>query len=90
MAFKRYASPIFFLDTLILQNEFSQAIDVIYREIEEEKLWQLYLSDPLKEKSFIEWREAVLSKQEVKEERTISIEVAKKGAKEMLKTFKPY
>lgn len=90
MVFKRYSSPFIFLDTLILQRRFSEGIDVILKEIDEEKLWQLYLSNPIKEKSFLDWRREVYAEREVKEVKKIDFEAAKQGARNILKTFKPY
>ena len=93
MIFKRYSSPFLFLDNLIIQNRFCEGIDTIYKQTDEEKLWQLYLSITMKEKSYVEWKNEVLSKNQKPE--NPSFEVAedirdiKDKARNMLKNFKP-
>lgn len=90
MIFKRYSSPFIFLDNLILEGKLSEGIDTIYSQVEEEKLWQLYLSNPLKEKSYIDWKNEIMLHNAPKEEKVSNFEVAKEGARNILKTFKPY
>jgi len=88
LVFKRYSSPFIFLDNLILANQFHNGIITMYKQIDEEKLWQLYLSNPIKEKSFVDWRAEIIAQNtEVEEE---NIEAARNKAKDMLKNFKPY
>lgn len=91
MVFNRYSSPFIFLDTLLLQGRFYEGVSTIYKQIDEERLWQLYLSIPLKEKTFDDWREEIngSQKQVVKEDNEIDFEAAKQGARNILKTFKP-
>lgn len=87
LVFKRYSSPFIFLDTLILNNQLNDGIDVIYKQVDEEKLWQLYLSIPMKEKSYVDWKaEIVAQNEEVEEE---DIEAARDKARNILKNFKP-
>lgn len=90
MVFKRYSSPFLFLDNLLEQGCFYEGIDTIFNQIEEEKMWQLYLSIPIKEQSYINWKNEVLQPVEQSVVRKKNIEVAKKEAKEILKNFKPY
>lgn len=91
MVHKRYSSPFLFLDNLIIQGKFSKGIDTIYKQVEEEKLWALYLSIPVKEKSYIDWKNEIISKNE----EPIEFEVAndlndiKDKARNILKNFKP-
>lgn len=60
---------------------------MIYKQVDEEKLWQLYLSIPMKEKSYIDWKaDVVAQNEEVKEE---DIEAARDKARNILKNFKP-
>ena len=87
MIFKRYSSPFLFLDKLLENKKFSQGIDTIYKQIDEEKLWELYLSIPLKEKSYIDWKEEVISTNNELDE--VDLEIAKNKAKDILKNFKP-
>ncbi len=91
MVHKRYSSPFLFLDNLIIQGKFSKGIDTIYKQVDEEKLWALYLSIPVKEKSYNDWKNEIISKNE----EPIEFEVAndlneiKDKARNILKNFKP-
>lgn len=91
MVHKRYSSPFLFLDNLIIQGKFSKGIDTIYKQVDEEKLWALYLSIPVKEKSYNDWKNEIISK----DEEPIEFEVAndlndiKDKARNILKNFKP-
>ena len=90
MIFKRYSSPFLFLDNLIIQGRFSDGIDTIYKQLDEEKMWQLYLSIPMKEKSYYDWKNEVLSKDEEPSfEASKDINEVKEEAKNILKNFKP-
>jgi hypothetical protein len=88
LVFKRYSSPFIFLDNLIVNEQLNEGIVMIYNQAEEEKLWQLYLSIPSKEKSYVDWKEEVIthSQEEVEEE---NIEAARDKARNILKKFKP-
>lgn len=91
MVHKRYSSPFLFLDNLIIQGKLSKGIDTIYKQVDEEKLWALYLSNPIKEKSYYDWKNEIISK----DEEPIEFEVAndlndvKDKARNILKNFKP-
>ena len=91
MIFKRYSSPFLFLDNLILQGKLSDGIDTIYKQVDEEKLWELYLSIPMKEKSYIDWKNDIMSsnQKESKVEVAEDIEEIKNKSRNMLKNFKP-
>ena len=90
MIFKRYSSPFLFLDNLIIQGKLSDGIDTIYEQVNEEKMWQLYLSIPVKEKSYIDWKNEVLSKNEKPTfEVAEDIENVKDKARNILKNYKP-
>lgn len=91
MIFKRYSSPFLFLENLIIQGRLCDGIDTIYKQIDEEKMWQLYLSNPIKEQSYVDWKNERLSNNE--EETTFevaeNIEDIKNRSRNMLKNFKP-
>lgn len=91
MIFKRYSSPFLFLDNLIIQGRLSDGIDTIYKQTDEEKMWQLYLSIPMKEQSYVEWKERILSENQEtpKFEVAEDLENVKDKARNMLKNFKP-
>ena len=91
LIFKRYSSPFLFLDNLLIQGRFSDGIGTIYKQVDEEKMWQLYLSIPMKEQSYNDWKNEMLFKDE--EEPTFEvaedIEEVKNKARNILKNFKP-
>lgn len=91
MIFKRYSSPFLFLENLIVQGRFSDGIDTIYKQVEEEKLWQLYLSNPMKDKSYIEWKNEIIYKNQEQNNFEVAenIEDIKNNARNILKNFKP-
>lgn len=91
MIFKRYSSPFLFLDNLIIQGRLCDGIDTIYKQSDEDKMWQLYLSIPMKEKSYVEWKNEVVSKNEEEPSFEVAenIEEVKNNARNILKNFKP-
>lgn len=91
MIFKRYSSPFLFLDNLIIQGRLSDGIDTIYKQIDEEKMWQLYLSIPMKEQSYVEWKNEIMSRNEEKPSFEVAedIEDIKNKSRNILKNFKP-
>lgn len=91
MIFKRYSSPFLFLDNLLIQGRFSEGIDTIYKQVDEDKLWQLYLSIPMKEKSYVDWRNEVISNNRKEDTFEVAedIEEVKNKARNILKNFKP-
>jgi len=91
LIFKRYSSPFLFLDNLIIQGKLCEGIDTIYKQSDEDKMWQLYLSIPLKEKSYFDWKNEVVSKNEDEPTFEVAedIEDVKNDARNILKNFKP-
>lgn len=100
LIFKRYSSPFLFLDNLILQGRFSDGIDTIYKQVDEEKMWQLYLSSVTFRamnndfKSYYDWKNETLSQNEEKPTFEVAedkedIEEVKNKARNILKNFKP-
>lgn len=91
MIFKRYSSPFLFLDNLIIQGRFNDGIDTIYKQVDEDKMWQLYLSIPTKEKSYIEWKNEIISMNEEKPNFEVAEDLTdvKDKARNILKNFKP-
>ena len=91
MIFKRYSSPFLFLDNLIIQGKLCEGIDTIYKQADEEKLWQLYLSIPVKEQSYVEWKNEIISKNEEKHGFEVAEDIGdiKNKARNILKNFKP-
>lgn len=90
MIFKRYSSPFLFLDNLIIQGKLSEGIDTIYKQTDEEKLWQLYLSNPIKEKSYVDWKNEVITDNQKQDfEVAEDMDEVKNNARNILKKFKP-
>lgn len=91
MIFKRYSSPFLFLENLIIQGKLNEGIDTIYKQADEEKLWQLYLSIPVKEISYVEWKDKLLSENQNKSNFEVAedIEDIKNKSRNILKNFKP-
>ena len=77
-----------FLDNLIENNLLNIGIDTIYEQVDEEKLWQLYLSIPMKEKSYNDWKEEVIANSNNENDED-DIEAARDRARDILKNFKP-
>ena len=79
------------MDNLILNHKLNEGIDTIYKQVDEEKMWQLYLSIPMKEKSYDDWKNEILSKEEVQPsfEASNNIKNVKDKARNILKNFKP-
>lgn len=92
MIFKRYSSPFLFLDNLINQHRLSNGIDAIYKQVNEDKMWQLYLSLIEKEKSYNDWKDEILSNSNNEIENievAENLEEVKDKARNILKNFKP-
>ena len=91
MIFKRYSSPFLFLDNLIIQGRLCEGIDTIYKQADEDKLWNLYLSIPMKEQSYIEWKNEIMSRNQEKPKFEVAEDIGdiKDKARNILKNFKP-
>lgn len=59
LLYHRYASPLPLLDTAIAMGRLNEFINILYKQIDEDMLWQLYLSQWLKEGSFEDWKTAL-------------------------------
>ena len=72
---------------------FSDGINTIYKQVDEEKMWQLYLSIPIKEQSYVEWKNEIMSKNEEQEKPVIEVaenlEEVRDKAKNILDRCKP-
>lgn len=91
MIFKRYSSPFLFLENLIIQGKLCDGIDTIWKQKEEDKLWQLYLSIPMKEQSYEAWKNEIISKNQEQDTFEVAedIEDIKNKSRNILKNFKP-
>lgn len=79
------------MENLISQGRLCEGIDTIYKQIDEENMWELYLSIPVKEKSYEEWKNEVLTtnQEETTFEVAEDIEEVKNKSRNILKNFKP-
>lgn len=88
--FKRYHSPFLFLDSLISCGQFIEGINTIYLQINEEKLWEMYLhSLPEVELSFEDWKNNLTYKTDAQEMNKKEVETAINKSQSLLKSFKP-
>lgn len=88
MVFNRYSSPFLFLDNLILNNKLTSGIETIYKNYNEDKLYNHYLATlPLNDLSYVDWKNEVLVSNSKNVE--VDLETTKKQAKEILKNTKP-
>lgn len=57
---KRYASPFLILEAVILEGGFCDFVIELYKIIDEEKLWEIWLNKlRFDERSFEEWKESI-------------------------------
>lgn len=59
LLYHRYASPLTLLDTVIGSDQLYEFVDVMLEQIDEEKLWEMYLHQLFQDKSFMEWKDSV-------------------------------
>ncbi len=66
-------------------------IHTMYRQAGEDRLWELYLSDPFKDRSYKEWKELALNPPEKKEPRMTreEVETTIRKSEDILSNFKP-
>lgn len=60
LLFKRYASPLLFLEGLIEMDMVDEGLASLFEHEQEDLTWQLYLNTHPKEKSFNEWKKDVM------------------------------
>lgn len=92
LLYHRYANPFLLLDNLILTDRLSDFVDVILKQKDEEMLWQLYLSDLIKEKSFNKWKESFRESACEQQSSAISkkeIEATVRKSEDILASFVP-
>lgn len=90
LIFKRYASPFCYLDALLEYGEFGKGIASIWDTIQDEKAWDLYLSNnPMNKKSFEDWKKEIFNNQ--KHNKPMSkaqVEATLEKSQNILKNFK--
>lgn len=59
LLFKRYASPFFLIDQMIIAESLTDFIIKINDSVEEERLWDLWLHKVSNGKSFSQWKESI-------------------------------
>lgn len=61
LLYHRYASPLNLLDMVISSGQLDEFVDVMIEQINEEKMWELYLHQIIKDKSFNSWRDSLMA-----------------------------
>lgn len=94
MLLNRYADPFLVLDKMITNGMLPEFVRNMEDEINEEKLWQLYLSRALFcKESFNDWKAQVTNTDPESEEKQIqeqeNVEATIKHAESILSKFKP-
>ena len=89
LLFKRYASPLILLDQMILMDCLPEFIDELCVEINEEKLWDLYINDILKTTSFNEYKRNLNTPSSNNEFKEGELEGIIKKTMSMKNKFKP-
>lgn len=91
LIFSKYSSPFFYIQTMLDMGTFSLSVDELFKKENDKKLWELYLHS-MPTKSFNDWKNDVLGKQNVErvEVSVEELEATKKNSKDILKSFKPY
>lgn len=88
MVFKRYHDPFLFLDTLIDTSSLDEGVTTIYKQINEEKLWDMYLHS-MSELPYEDWKNKVTTKTDAKRMNKNEVETAVNNSKDILNNFTP-
>lgn len=93
LVFKRYSSPLFFLDYCMENNNLADIVTSIYEQTNEEKYWEMYLATlPLNEKSYTEWKKDVTGNKQASNNTNFTKENADtviQNSQNILSGFKP-
>ena len=93
LIFKRYPSPLFFLDYCLENSSLDEVVMFIYEQTNEDKYWQMYLSTlPLNDKSYNDWKKEVKGGTSTSNDTNFTKEDADtviKNSQDILSGFKP-
>lgn len=91
LMFKKYSSPLFYLDVLLEHGEFARGIYTILEEDKNDRMWQMYLSNnPYNKKSFSDWKRELNRQAQAQTPLSKTQVVATvEKSQEILKNFKP-
>lgn len=64
LLYKRYASPFEFLNQAISVNRLPEAIHTMLKQTDEDRLWELYLHEVIKEVNYNDWKETLIHPKE--------------------------
>lgn len=64
LLYHRYASPLALLDMVIGSGQLEEFVKTMLEQIDEEKLWELYLHLIIKEQSFDDWKASLAAEAE--------------------------
>lgn len=56
LMYHRYADPVSLLNTVVGFGNLDGFLDVMLEQADEERMWELYLHQLLKDRSFTEWK----------------------------------
>lgn len=56
LLYHRYADPVSLLNTVVGFGDLDGFLDVMLEQADEERMWELYLHQLIKERSFTDWK----------------------------------
>ncbi|MDL2224681.1 hypothetical protein LJC20_00510 [Eubacteriales bacterium OttesenSCG-928-M02] len=88
MVFKRYHSPLEYLDILIQNKAFEEGVVEIARESNNDKLWEIYLVSGVN-MSFDTWKRKVTANTETRAMTKAEVDTALYNSQSILANFNP-
>ena len=93
LLFKRYASPFLFINGMLQTGRFTEFVESLVNTVNEEKeekhLWEFYLSRPMIEGSYQEFKEEIKNNNSNASLSANDIETTVKDSMNILKNFNP-
>lgn len=93
LLFKRYASPFLFINGMLQTGRFTEFVESLVNTVNEEKeekhLWEFYLSRPMIESSYQEFKEEIKNNNSNASLSANDIETTVKDSMNILKNFNP-
>ncbi len=95
LLYHRYASPLELLDMIVSLGQLDEFLKHMIEQIDEEKLWELYLHQIIKEQSFSDWKASLktdIEKEEDRAAKTVTrgeINAAVQKSQAILENFVP-
>lgn len=93
LLYHRYASPLSLLETAAGNGCLKDTVVKVLEKQEEQLLWELYLSQPIKDSSFMDWKTNILEQPAAEEvDNRVSraeVHAAVENSKSILNNFIP-